>query len=379
MEKTDKIFFPHLDPLRFVAAFMIIVAHAFEGWRGWFGPNKILLASNGVDFNNFGTIVIRFISNLNIGVDIFFLISGFLITFILIKEKDKLGYISLKKFYIRRLLRIWPLYFFLIAIAPFLVKWLESTPNPDYLSTIFFYNNFHSITDNNWTFPFAHFWSICVEEHFYIFWPLVIAFTPKKYLPSVFAVIIFISISFKFIVMMYLDNKWYQLYLNTLCRIDVMIIGAFMAYFHSIKNFKLNVPFIIRMLTYLLFIGLLFFDEFNDYSTTFAALFKKYTYIGLFGFAFLLYNFNSKSFLRFKPNSIIHYFGKTSYGIYMYGNIILLIIIKKIIIHFGLYNPYYYWLIIITTSIIVPIISYELLEKPFLKLKNKFSNISTKH
>lgn len=379
MEKSDKIFFPHLDPLRFIAAFMIVFAHGFEGWNGWIGKNKIFLADNGVDFNKAGVYVDRFMSNLNFGVDIFFMLSGFLITYILIKEKDKLGYISLKKFYIRRILRIWPLYFFLIALAPFIVKWIQSTPEPDYLSTILFYNNFHAIKTEAWVFPFAHFWSICIEEHFYILWPIIITLTPKKHFLSLFSIIIFISILFKLYIILFFESQWYSIYLNTFCRIDVMVIGALFAYFHYIKPFKLSVPLIPQILLVLVLVGMLLFDGYNDYTNIFFAVLKKYSYVLLFGLLFLIYNFNDKVFIRFKPNSFIHYLGKTSYGIYMYGNIILIVFIKKVMYGFQIHNVYFFWISLITLSIVVPIISYELLEKPFLKLKDKFTNIVTKH
>lgn len=358
---------------------MIVFAHGFEGWNGWFGKNRIFLADNGVDFNKLGEYVARFMSNLNIGVDIFFLISGFLITYILIKEKDKIGHISLKKFYMRRILRIWPLYFFLIAIAPFLVKWIDSTPTPDYLSTIFFYNNFHAIKTEAWVFPFAHFWSICIEEHFYILWPLAISFTPKKYLTSLFSIIIFASLLFKLYIFSFYQSQWFSLYLNTFCRIDIMAIGAFLAYFHYVKPFKLSVPLIVRIVIFIVLIGLLFLDGFNDYTNMFFAVFKKYTYVLLFGLLFLIYNFNDKVYVRVKPNSIIHYLGKTSYGIYMYGNILLIVFIKKVMYEYNIHNVFFFWSVLIALSIIIPIISYELLEKPFLKLKDKFANITTKH
>lgn len=180
-------------------------------------------------------------------------------------------------------------------------------------------------------------------------------------------------------IILFFESQWYSIYLNTFCRIDVMVIGALFAYFHYIKPFKLSVPLIPQILLVLVLVGMLLFDGYNDYTNIFFAVLKKYSYVLLFGLLFLIYNFNDKVFIRFKPNSFIHYLGKTSYGIYMYGNIILIVFIKKVMYGFQIHNVYFFWISLITLSIVVPIISYELLEKPFLKLKDKFTNIVTKH
>ena len=101
----------NLDLIRFVAALMIIFLHAYEAWVGWFG--QVGLLSNGTfkTLSYSGTWIDQFIRNLGHGVDVFFLISGFLITYLLLEEKKAIGKISIWKFMVRRSLRIWPLYF----------------------------------------------------------------------------------------------------------------------------------------------------------------------------------------------------------------------------------------------------------------------------
>ena len=85
----DKIYFEHLDVVRFIAAFMIIILHSYEAWCGWYGEVGILSGGTYKELTTQGKFFDQFIRNLGVGVDIFFLISGFLITYILIEEKKK--------------------------------------------------------------------------------------------------------------------------------------------------------------------------------------------------------------------------------------------------------------------------------------------------
>jgi len=143
IQSSSKIYFPHLDVIRFIAAFMIVILHSFECYTGWFGKIGFLTNGDNKTYSKTGEIIVHFIHTFGIAVDVFFLLSGFLITYILIEEKKRNNKINIKNFMIRRSLRIWPLYFALIIITPFLVNWLES-PKPDYLYNLFFLNKTNS-------------------------------------------------------------------------------------------------------------------------------------------------------------------------------------------------------------------------------------------
>ena len=103
---------------------MIVIYHAYIAWKGWFGLPGVLSTGDYKTFTGLGMHVDQFLRNLPVGVDIFFFISGYLLTYLLVVEKEKYGKVNIPNFYIRRGLRIWPLYFFLVAVAPFLVNWL---------------------------------------------------------------------------------------------------------------------------------------------------------------------------------------------------------------------------------------------------------------
>jgi peptidoglycan/LPS O-acetylase OafA/YrhL len=373
-----KVYFQNLDVLRFIAAFMIVIIHWYGAMKGWYGLPKLMRGNFPYEANKTWSYVERAIDNFGYGVDIFFLISGFLITYLLLTEKEKNGRISLRDFYIRRTLRIWPLYYFLIAIGPFLVRWTHSTPQPNYLAQVFFVGNFDQIRTGQWIFPFSHFWSIHIEEHFYLVWPFLVAFIPTRRLPFVFSLVIFISIMFRLILYMLDNHNYYLFYLHSLSRLDVLAIGALLAWRHYKKPWVVNIPGPIRILIYALIVALFCTDVFYIYSSVTDVTFKKYFYLGLITLAMGSFLFGTNNKLAPKKKNIFHYFGKVSYGMYMYNNILVNVVIIKImapVLHSV--SPVIFSMVYFPLCFIVPILSYELLEKPFLKLKSRFEIIKT--
>ncbi len=113
-----------------------------------------------------------------LGVQVFFVISGFLITTLLLKEEQRYGQISLAGFYKRRALRILPVYFFYILIVAVVFSWmgLNSIPASTYLSAL----TFTARLWGSWggaSWPLGHFWSLAIEEQFYLIWPVVLVFS----------------------------------------------------------------------------------------------------------------------------------------------------------------------------------------------------------
>ncbi len=356
---------------------MIVIYHSYIAWKGWFGLPGVISAGDYKTFSGVGLHVDQFIRNMPFGVDIFFFISGYLLTYLLVIEKEKFGKVNVPKFYIRRGLRIWPLYFFLVAVAPLLVNWLGEK-QPNYWPTIALVNNFETIHTQQWTYPFSHFWSICIEEHFYLIWPLIVAFVPFKKLPVAILGLIGFSWLYKISTYLFLDSNWYQLYLHTFSRMDVILLGGLLAVFYIKKPFEFKLHWSIVVIISVVLIFLLSFDDMSNYENMLNGVTRKFVYISLLGLLMMDLLFNpdrKKAMYRFKP---LLYLGKVSYGIYMYGNILILIVIKKVMYGFGISNIYFYFLLIFTLSLIVPVISYELFEKPFLKLKQRFALVKTR-
>ena len=116
--KEKSVYFPNLNSLRFIAALLVIVHHV-EQIRMMFGME-----------NSFENKTIELIGRM--GVVLFFVLSGFLISYLLLAEKEFTGEINIKNFYIRRVLRIWPLYFFIIILALFIMPEFHFFTFPDY-------------------------------------------------------------------------------------------------------------------------------------------------------------------------------------------------------------------------------------------------------
>jgi peptidoglycan/LPS O-acetylase OafA/YrhL len=377
-EKTQStVYIPQFDIIRFFAAFMIVIYHSYIGWKGWFGVPGIISTGDYRTLSAAGIRVDQFVRNLPFGVDIFFFISGFLLTYLLVMEKERFGKVNVPKFYIRRGLRIWPLYFFLIAVTPFLINWLGDK-QPTYWPTIALINNFETIWTQQWVYPFSHFWSICIEEHFYLFWPLIIAFIPNRKLPAAIILLICFSWMYKIHTYLFLDSNWYQLYLHTFSRMDVILLGGLLAVFYLRKPFEFSLHWSIILAISLILVILFAFDDLSNFENMFNGVTRKFVYVTLSGLIMMdmLFNPKRKNYLcKFKP---LLYLGKVSYGIYMYGNILVWVVMRKVILDYNINNLYLYFTLIFVSSLLIPVISYEILEKPFLKLKQKFALVKTR-
>jgi peptidoglycan/LPS O-acetylase OafA/YrhL len=372
----NRIHFFNLDVLRCMAAGMVVILHGWHAYEGWVGIPECLAGPDGKTWNAMGTYLTGFIDNFDLGVEFFFLISGFLITYLLLKEKATRNSIHIGKFYIRRALRIWPLYFLVVVISPLLIYYSGQSP-PDYKWVLTFTTNFEVINTGQWYYPFGHFWSIAIEEHFYLFWPWLIAFIPARKMPLLFSGIIFLSLSFR-IYMSFINPEWYNhAYLNTLCRIDVMAIGGFIAWWHMRSPIVINISKGIRIMFYLVALYIFIIEPNKQVDKYFTVGFKKYIYVMIFLFGFLNYLFNPDSFLNFRKKNILHYLGKISFGIYIYHNLFFKLLAEKIVYPNEIKSPFIYWLIYLGITLGAAILSYELIEQPVLKLKDRFALIKT--
>lgn len=374
--QQQQVYFMNLDIIRFIAAYMIVIFHIFYGWQANWGNPKFLTHDNG-QFTWLGKFIENAIHNMSFGVDIFFLISGFLITYLLIREKEQSGKIAIGKFYMRRVLRIWPLYFLTLACAPLLAWWVGEAQPKNYLPHLLFVGNFEIIYNGFSSAAVNHLWSICIEEHFYLFCPLIVAFVPNKKLPLAFWFIIFISFCFRGI-LVGTEKYWMNMYMNTLSRMDVLAIGCLSAwyFYHGKLNFNQSKTTLLIVSTFfmLLFVN----DVYVYWDSFFLATTKKYTFVLVAGFIIGNLLFNENIMLLPEKKGLWHYFGKVSYGIYMFNPIAVALFVK--LFHAkGLYDGITFFVGINLLLIVLVVVSFELYEKQFLKLKDKFAIVKTRN
>jgi peptidoglycan/LPS O-acetylase OafA/YrhL len=146
---------PSLDGLRAISVSLVVFSHLF--WHSVYASWFALLG--------------------HLGVRVFFVISGFLITGLLLRELDSTKHINLGKFYLRRTLRIFPPYYFLVLIIIVLqvAGWIKLAPD-DVLHALTYTVNYHP--ESSWY--LGHAWSLSVEEQFYLLWPAVLLFAGRR-------------------------------------------------------------------------------------------------------------------------------------------------------------------------------------------------------
>lgn len=373
--------FTNLDIVRFAAAFYVLTNHTYDYLRDIYHLPAYLLKSAGGDSNRFTLFfapVHQFLKNGGFGVDLFFLISGFLITSLLLKEKLDHGHIDVKRFYIRRILRIWPLYFLIIAGAfafatyytaePFLVK--------DIYPHLFFVSNFTQISAGAWcSGKLFVLWSICIEEQFYLVIPLLLIFVPSKRLPLVLGGLILLSIIIRALLFWQYEYPWFAIYLHTGSRFDTLAVGCLLGYLNY-TGFRFQPTQRIRAFIAAWLLLFLCFTDVFYYDSFIRAVIFKYVYVLPLSFLFLDLVQNILPGLRHPFWRWMNTLGKYSYGIYMY-QVFVIVVADHLS---GDYFSKSRWVFIILSlglTLLISFLSYEIFEKHFLTLKKRFERVNT--
>lgn len=351
----DKIFLPGLNGIRAIAALSVILAHA----------EKFTASINTKNyFGNFG----------GYGVTIFFTLSGFLITYLMLKEIEKETFVDIKKFYIRRILRIWPLYFFYFFIVLIIMKFQVSY---NILYYVFFIPNvpfgIQLATGSLATIPLLlPYWSIGVEEQFYLIWPWIIKFSK-----NIKRTLILFCVGY-FLLKVALTIVHAPIVLQAILyntRFSCLSLGAIGAYLFYEKNnyiLMLNNKWI--ELSSWAILALFF----TDYIRIFSII--NHEIISVLSVIIIFNQINNPNPLISLENKIFDYLGKISFGLYVY-NLIAIEYLNKLMIFVHLEKNYLFVLIFIVSSFFITIslahLSYNYFEKRFLKMKLRFATVES--
>jgi peptidoglycan/LPS O-acetylase OafA/YrhL len=369
-EKEERIYFYGLDELRAIAA-LLVYFHHVELFKFRDGLPSLI----GTPF--FHTFTEKIGKN---AVVAFFVLSGFLITYLLLVEKEKTGTINVKAFYIRRILRIWPLYFLIVFIGFVVMPLLNSTgwfsdqvfypkviEQLDYNSLplyVLFLSNF-AIKYFKPVAGAAQSWSVSVEEQFYLIWPHIIKYSKgiKRTLIIVIILLILKIGAREFILNYYGKTTLFRII--NLISIQYMFVGAIFAILLFWDKTKVRLQQIMSK-KWVLIVTLL----------AIGAELVKFNHSNLLAFLFgilILAVITQKIEIK-----ALKYFGKISYGIYMLHPL-MLFISMSIALHFKgtvAFNMVFYSLSFVLTILIAGL-SFKYFEEPILRRKQKHTIIES--
>jgi peptidoglycan/LPS O-acetylase OafA/YrhL len=373
---NSTVFFPNLDGFRTVAFLTVFLIHGFWRCIKYLGDKYI-----------FTEITLRKLYHIGgIGVSAFFVLSGFLITYLLLKESALKGRFNIVHFYIRRVLRIWPLYFAVIIFAFLIYPYLKSVTghtakilfNPAYFFS--FLSNFDIIhIEKNFpgtnTSPAGITWSIAIEEQFYLIWPLLLYFAPRKIYPVIFISVIMLSLIFRYVYI----NDPIVLYYHSFSACGDLALGSLCAYYaiysKEFKTFfeKLSRPAIMSIYA----AGILWIMYSNGVNNFyFSPVFARLISALFFSFIILEQNY-SQSFYKFSKSKALSFWGKYTYGLYLLHPIALLlcdVLLKACHLTYAdsFTGALFRGFLGLGISMLISYLSYEYYESHFLKIKERF-------
>jgi peptidoglycan/LPS O-acetylase OafA/YrhL len=365
-------YFKELNSLRFIGFIGIFFGHVFFS-----DSPEIINSKLYATVFNYGKIL-GFIS-----IDSFFVLSSFLITWKALEEIKFTNKFQFKNFLIRRSLRIWPLYFFIVFIG-FLLEYLkshyffESEKLPSIWNFVLFILNY-DIIENGYNFLFfmVFMWSISVEEQFYILWAITIKWF-NKYLFGISFLIIFISLFFR----IYFINDSLSLNFHTASALGNFGIGALTAilvfkhqyFLDKLKSLSRNKILFIYVTIFSFFILMPVLLE-ND----FFIVIQRVLFSIFFSFIILEQTYCENSIVKVSRIKYFNFFGKISYGLYCYHGIMITVVLQlnKLFMESLIISLVLYPLLILVSTLLVSYVSYRFYESKFLKLKYKFSFLSS--
>lgn len=347
---SNQLYLPGLNGIRAVAALAVLFGHMWAPFGNWgVSPNWHIPWPNGP-------------------VTTFFVISGFLITFLLLNETAKTNDINIPKFYMRRILRIWPLYYAYLLFALLAVRILGDEIN----SAVWFYTFFsgnisHALAIG--IIPLYHFWSLGVEEQYYLWYPWMVKYN-KKNLLTIVSILFLSWFVLKLATYAFL-GKGLVYRILSITQFDCMMLGAIGAIMYYRKTEWFN-----RFCSHPIVAvsaWILFFTS-GLYANIIPSPIRN-EFIALISLLVIVAGLLHKPLLE---NKMMNYLGQISYGIYVIHPLLLYVFTRLIQPAQYLSNNVAYIVIFICITALtigIAALSYKYYEMPFLRMKSRFSII----
>lgn len=348
-----------LDGLRGIAALMVIVLHLYQS--GFLATIDLPLPLSNI-FTIGGT-----------GVDLFFVLSGFLITRILLATKGRSRYFH--NFYARRSLRIFPLYYFALLVWFVVLPAIEPMPTWHLSEQWWCLAYLQNIAATFWqvgTIPGpAHFWSLAVEEHFYLVWPALVFITPRRAIVALSISVIAAAVVCRAVLL----SRGYGVFLFTPCRMDALAMGAVLAAVEP--QISTNPRFKKRIVLSALGILVVLLTLWPFFTGSHSVLLQLWKFSAI-GFVYL----GLVAYVSFQRGSVISlllatrpliFVGTISYGLYVYHPFCFVVIRVACPHGLGIASA----IVAVALTFVVATLSFYLFETPFLRLKRFFARPST--
>lgn len=348
---------PELDWLRFAAFFAVFIHHAF-------GTHWPLIMQRLPEF--WGYLFKGVVLGGGWGVDLFFALSAFLITDLLLREQAVHGRVDVWAFYVRRALRIWPLYFFYLALTAVMTRAGSTDGAMPWF--VLFVGNWFSVEHTGYpSGGLAHLWSLSIEEQFYLVCPLVVALSARRSIP-IFVVTCLVVASATRMALVSANAPHPHIWCNTFARLDAIALGMALAYYQaSIPSLRTGT----RLALAIAACGGLGWVGWSNAFAGPSAL-VGYPLVAVCCAALLVACLN----LRLPDSPVtdaICYLGKISYGLYVFHFLAILLVESQTIVRGVTKGAVLALLITIGWAVI----SYRVIELPFLRIKERrFSRVA---
>ena len=310
------------------------------------------------------------------GVQLFFILSGFLITSILIKSRGECLGKALKTFYIRRAFRIFPLYYLVLILCILLEL---SSVTQDFFWHLSYLSNVRFFIDNGWPGTGSHLWSLSVEEQFYLFWPLALLSVRHSHVRKLVFGLLSVGITLQ-IAKPFLFEELRLISVLTFMNFDSLGAGALLALWFNRDNLRQfgDSAFLGFILPFLAFLGISIMANFHEVDAV-TRVFQRLCMI--LSFTFIIYNAakgTTPSWIsEILLNPLIVWLGKISYGLYIWHGFVPEIRSAAFrflgIIDDTLTTGFPALFIHLGMTILISAASWKFFEAPLNRLKNRWA------
>jgi peptidoglycan/LPS O-acetylase OafA/YrhL len=368
---AQRFYRPELDVLRFFAFFLVFVHHHFPSVPGQYNP----------DLGKWLALTVSSIAAAaTFGVDIFFALCSYLITELLLREKARTGTVDVKSFYIRRILRIWPLYFFFLALA-FATNGLipnEHVSGKAIAAFLLFSGNWWMMVAYRSVSVINPLWSLSVQEQFYFSWPPLVKNLGERGMLVAAGVMLFVSNALRLTILLAHAGSERYLRFNTFTRLDPIALGIITAVLlrgrsPALSNVR-RVLLFVTSLAVLWAAAVLLHTRADGAEEVHLSSVIGYPLVALSSIGIIL-SVLAKTPPWYACRPLV-YLGRISYGLYVF-HLFGLKLADIIGAHasFGTRFIKGQGLLGFFLTVAMAMISYHALERPFLRMKERFSHV----